>query len=299
MSSINKKSTIHLNIGQTILHFIFIIIALSYVVPFILIISVSLSSEASIAESGFSLLPKEFSIDAYRLALQNPQQLLQSYRITIIFTITATFLSVLTMGMLAYSLSRPQYKLKNALTFFVFFTMLFSGGLVPSYLLNARYLKLDNTIWIYILPSLASAWNVIIIRTNYKSLPDELIEAAKIDGANELYICFRIVMPLSVPVLATIAFLFFVGKWNDWYTAAIYVRDPKLYSLQYLLQRILREVEYMKQLAEEGQLIGEYEFPTESYRYAMALLAAGPVLIIFPFFQKYFARGLTIGAVKG
>ncbi|HHT03372.1 MAG TPA: carbohydrate ABC transporter permease, partial [Bacteroidales bacterium] len=184
-------------------------------------------------------------------------------------------------------------------TFFVLFTMLFSGGMVPTYLMNVRYLHLDNTIWIYILPGLVSAWNLIIIRTNYKSIPEELIEAAKIDGAGELYICFKIVMPICKPVLASVGFLFLVAKWNDWNTALLYITNPNLYSLQYLLQKILNEAEFLKQLAEAGQLVDGSVFPSESYRYAMALIAAGPVLLVFPFFQKYFAKGMTIGGVKG
>ena len=211
----------------------------------------------------------------------------------------ATALSVLVMGVMAYPLARPNFKLRKPFTFFVVFTMLFSGGLVPSYILNVQYLHLNDTMWIYILPGLISAYNLIIIRTNYKSLPNELIEAAKVDGAKELYICFKIVMPLCKPVLASVGFLFLVAKWNDWMTSLLYIHDAKLYSLQYLLQKILKESEYLKQLAETGQLMGGEVFPSESFRYAMALLAAGPVLVVFPFFQKYFAKGMTLGGVKG
>ena len=170
---------------------------------------------------------------------------------------------------------------------------------MPSYLLIVRYLHLNDTMLVYIFPGLVSAYSVMIIRTNYRSIPYELIEAAKVDGASELFICFRIVMPLSKPVLASIGFLFLVDKWNDWMTSMLYIRDPKLYSLQYLLQRILNEAEYLRQLADTGALMGGEVFPTESFRYAMALVAAGPVLLIFPFFQKHFAKGMTLGGVKG
>lgn len=147
---------------------------------------------------------------------------------------------------------------------------------------------------------LVSAWNMIVLRTNFQKIPTALIESAKIDGASEYRICFQIVLPLSVPAIATIAFFYFVGKWNDWNTAVIYIRDINLYSLQYLLQRILREAEFLKQLSAE-QMAQESQtvIPTESYRFAMALLAGGPVLVIFPFFQKYFSKGLTVGSVKG
>ena len=178
--------------------------------------------------------------------------------------------------------------------------MLFNGGIVPTYLLITKYLQLKNTYWVYILPSVASAWNLIVLRTNFQQLPDALVESAKIDGASEYRICFSIVLPLSVPAMATIGFLYFVGKWNDWTTCVYYINKPYLYSLQYLLQRILREAEFLKQLsAEQAALEAGAQIPTESFRFAMAVLAAGPVLVIFPFFQKYFSKGLTIGAVKG
>lgn len=287
--------------GQLILHIIFIIMCALYLIPFLMIISVSLTSEASLLKDGYGLIPKEFSLEAYKLVFADPTQILTSYRVTIIFTATATFLAVLIMGIMAYPLSRPNYKYGKVLSFYVLFTMLFSGGMVPSYLLIVKYLHLNNTIWVYILPGLISAYNLLIIRTNYKSLPNELIEAAKIDGAEEVFICFKIVMPLCKPVLASIGFLFLVSKWNDWNTALLYITNPDLYSLQFLLQKILREIEYLQQLAMEGMSeIGDMtELPSESFRYAMAMVAAGPVLCVFPFFQKYFAKGMTLGGVKG
>ncbi|HIY59535.1 MAG TPA: carbohydrate ABC transporter permease [Candidatus Eisenbergiella pullistercoris] len=285
--------------GQIVLHAAFILLVLMYVVPFVLTISISFSDETSLIRNGYSLIPHEFSLEAYKMVFRNPGQILQSYKVTILFTVVATALAVLVMGVMAYPLSRPTFRFRGPLSFFVLFTMLFSGGMVPTYLLIVKYLHMDNTIWVYILPGLVSAYNLIIIRTNYRSLPEELIEAAKIDGARELYICFKIVMPLCKPVLASVGFLFFVAKWNDWNTALLYITDPKLYSLQYLLQKILNEAEFLKQLAEAGELMGGEVFPSESYRYAMALVAAGPVLCVFPFFQKYFARGMTLGGVKG
>ncbi len=292
----NKKK---LAWGQIILHVVFITMITCYIVPFILCISISFSDESSLVREGYSLIPKVFSTDAYKMVFNNPRQLLQSYGVTILFTFAATVLAVLTMALLAYPLSRPNYKFKGVLSFFVFFTMLFSGGMVPSYLLIVRYLHLNDSILVYILPGLVSAYSVMIIRTNYRCIPNELIEAAKVDGAKELFIFFRIIMPLSKPVLASIGFLFLVNKWNDWMTSMLYIRNPRLYSLQYLLQRILNEAEYLRQLADTGLLMGGEVFPTESFRYAMALVATGPVLIIFPFFQKYFAKGMTLGGVKG
>lgn len=290
-----KKS----RIGQLVLNGIFIILAICYIVPFVMVISVSLTDETTLYQTGYSLIPKEFSTYAYELIFRNPGQMIDAYVVNIIFTLAATVLSTLVMALLAYPLARPNFLWKKQLNFLVYFTMLFSGGMVPSYLLITNVLHLNDTIWVYILPGLVSAYNVMIIRTNYRAIPDELIEAAKIDGAKELFICFKIVVPLSKPGLASIAFLFLVGKWNDWMTSMLYIRNPKLYSLQYLLQRLLKEIDFLKSATELGALDAGVTLPTETLRFAMALVAAGPVLIIFPFFQKYFTKGMTLGGVKG
>lgn len=265
----------------------------------LLTISISLTDEGALVRDGYSLWPGTVSFDAYKLAFKNPQQIIRSYEVTAFYSLMSTGLGVMVMGLMAYPLSRPNFRFKKFVTFYVFFTMLFSGGMVPSYLLITKYLHLDNNILVYILPHMVSAWNIIIIRTNYQTLPNELFDAAEIDGASEAYICFRIVMPLCKPVLASVGFLFLVPRWNDWQTSLLYITDPDLYSLQYILQRILREANYLKSLADSGDMSGNAFFPTESFKYAMALIAAGPVLVAFPFFQKHFAKGLTIGAVKG
>ena len=286
--------------GQIALHIFFILLSLCYILPFILMVSVSFTDEDAITSFGFSLLPSVFSVEAYKLAFRNPAQLIQSYQVTAIVSFAGMALHCLVMSLMAYGLSRREYKFRSFFTYLAFFTMLFSGGLVPTYLLISKYLKLKNTLWVYILPSIASCWNMIVLRTNFQQLPDALVESAKIDGASEYRICFQIVLPLSVPAIATVGFLYFVGKWNDWTTCLYYISKPKLYSLQYLLQRILREAEYLKQLsAEQLSVESNTVVPTESFRFAMALLASGPVLVIFPFFQKYFSKGMTIGAVKG
>lgn len=290
-----------ITLGRVILHLFLIALSLTYILPLILMVSISVSSEQSIVEYGYSFIPKAFSLDAYRQAFANPQQIIDSYKVTAIFSIIATILAMLVQSLMAYPLSRANFKSKKFLTTYLFITMLFSGGLVPSYILNTQYLHLQDTIWVYILPCLTSVWNVIIFRTFFQGLPEGLVEAAKIDGAKEIQIFFRIIFPLSRPVLASLGFMYLVGKWNDWNTALLYIREPKLYSLQYLLQRILREAEFVKGLQETNSagLITTDILPTESMRYAMAILAAGPMLIVFPFFQKYFVKGLTVGSVKG
>ena len=293
------KRNIKMNSGQIILHFFFILITIAYIAPLLLVVSASFSTEQSLIGAGFTLIPKEFSLEAYELVFKNPTQILNSYKTNIIYCTVNAVLSVLVMALTAYPLARDSFRLKGPVTFYFFFTMLFSGGLVPSYMINTRLLHLNNTMGIYIWPSLMSVYSMLIIRTNYKNVPKELIEAAKIDGATEMYICFKIVVPLSKAAIASMLFLDFVGNWNNWMISSIYIRNPELYSLQYLLQRILREAEFVKQQAELGLETGLEILPVETLRYSMAMVAAGPVLLVFPLFQKHFVKGMTIGSVKG
>ena len=193
----NKKNKKKFRWGQLCLNIFFIIASSTYILPLILMLSISVSSESSITEFGYSFLPKELGFDGYKAVFNNPKQLLDSYKVTIFYSVVATFLSMLLESMAAYPLSRRNYKFKKSVTMYMFITMLFSGGMVPHYLLNTKYLHLDNTIWIYIIPGLVGAWNIFIMRTFFQGLPDGLVEAAKIDGASEYLIFFRIIIPLS------------------------------------------------------------------------------------------------------
>ena len=286
-----------------IINLLFCLGSLMFILPFVLIIAASFTDEQALLAQGYRLIPAEFSTEAYKYVFRNPQQLIDSYKITIIYSIAATFLGVVVMSMLAYPLSKPNYKYKKIVTFFIFFTMLFSGGLIPTYIWLTRYLHMGDSIWVYILPNLVNAFHVIVIRTFFQGLPQSLTEAAKIDGASELKTFFTIVIPLSKPVIATISLLTLLARWNDWNTALIYIKSTNLYSLQYLLQKILREVEFVKNMAESTPIAGidmdASTLPSETMRFAMCMVAAGPMLVVFPFFQKYFAKGLTVGAVKG
>ena len=294
-----KKSK---RIPNIIINIMFCLGSLVFILPFVLIISASFSDEQTLLSEGYKLIPSVFSTEAYKYVFRNPQQLLDSYKVTIIYSIVATVLGVVVMAMLAYPLSRPNYKYKKIATFFIFFTMLFSGGLIPTYIWITRYLHLGDTIWVYILPCLVNAFHVIVIRSFFQGLPQALMESAKINGASELQTFFKIVMPLSKPVIATISLLTLLSRWNDWNTALIYIKSSNLYSLQYLLQKILREAEFVKNMAESSPVAGVdldlSNLPSVTIRFAMCMVAAGPMLIIFPFFQKYFAKGLTVGAVK-
>lgn len=287
--------------GQIILTIILACLAAAVIIPFLILVSVSFSEEKDILQNGYQLIPENFSLEAYKYVLKNPEQILQAYKITILFSFVTTVLGVLFMSLLAYPLSRSDLPGRNIINFLIFFTTLFSGGLVPSYLLNTKYLHLDDTIWIYIVPSLVSVWHVFMIRTFFKGLPDGIIEAAMIDGASQTRILFGIVMPLSKPVLATVALFTFLGKWNSWFESMLYIKNQELVSLQYFLQRIMRNIQMMKEASDTGGLVVEIgtDIPGETARMAMAVLVAGPALFVFPFFQKYFVKGLTVGGVKG
>ncbi len=287
-----KKST-----GQIALHMVFLALMVVYILPILVLIASSFTDETALIQNGYSLIPSRFSLEAYVTAFRNPMKMVMAYGVNIFYTLLSTALSTLVVSLLAYPLSRDNFIWQKQLNFFVYFTMLFSGGLVPSYLLIRNILHLDDTIWVYIVPCLVSAYNVLIVRTSYRAIPNELVEAAKIDGAHELYICFRIIIPLSKASIASVSFLYLVDRWNDWMTSMLYIRNPDLYSLQYLLQKLLREAEALKNYAAAGD--ASAAMPTETLRFAMALVAAGPVLLIFPFFQKYFTKGMTLGGVKG
>lgn len=290
------------NYGQIILHFVFILIALCYILPLMITISTSFTDEDALKdpELGFGVIPSKFSTVAYEQIFKKPEQIINGYKTTIAFSALATALHLFTIGLFAYPLSRNHFIFRKPLNFLILIMMLFSAGSVPGYVVNTQYLGLYDNFWIYVLPAAFSAYNCILVRTNYKAVPAELLESARIDGASELRICFSIVIPLSKATLASVGFLFLVGKWNDWSTCQVYIRDMELYSLQYLLQRILMDAQFIKQMIESGEMNeAQVTLPTESLRYAMAVVAAGPMMFVFPFFQKYFAKGMTLGSVKG
>lgn len=268
--------------------------------PLWMLISVSLSSEADISKYGYLLIPKKVDFSAYKYVFSNPTAIIDAYKVTFFFSVVAMALSVLLQSMIAYPLSKRTFKAKRGLSFYLYFTMLFGGGMVPTYILLTRYLHLDDTVWIYILPGLISPWNVFMMRTFFSQIPYEISESVLVDGGNEYIIYAKFILPLSKPVLATIALLTFLGKWNSWSESMLYINNPKLYSLQFLLQEIMQKVE-MLQNSNIGMNVqlDVSDIPSETARMAMAMVVAGPALIVFPFFQKYFVKGLTVGSVKG
>lgn len=287
-------------IGQMALMFAFTILCVLFIMPFVLLVSVSFSNEADIAMNGYKFWPENFDLSAYKYIFKNPTTILNAYKVTAFYSILGTVLSVFLQSLIAYTLSWGRMRGRKVISFYLYFTMLFSGGLVPTYILLTQYLHLDNTIWIYIIPGLISPWNVFMIRTFFNNLPYEIYESSVIDGASEFRIYAQMAMPLSKPVLATIALMTFLARWNDWNTSLMYIDNSKLFSLQYLLQKILKDITLLQQMEGTGHgMMNVMDIPSETVRMAMAIVVAGPALVIFPFFQKYFVKGITVGSVKG
>lgn len=278
---------------------IFIIICAIVLYPFLLLVSVSFSRETDVIYNGFKLIPEHFDLSAYKYVFSNPTTVLNAYKVTGIFSVASMVFSTLLIAMIAYPLSSPKLRCKKQLSFYLYFTMLFHGGLVPSYILITQYLHLNDTIWVYILPSLISPWHVFMMRTFFADIPPALIESMKIDGASEFKIFRTLIIPLSKPVIATVALLHFLAKWNDWYTSMLYINNQELISLQYLLQKILRDIDFMTENTNTFVELDISKIPTTTVQMAMAMIVAGPAMFVFPFFQKYFVKGLTVGSVKG
>lgn len=285
------------------IHLFFILFSLLFIIPLWYVISISISNEDLVIQEGYKLIPLKVDFSAYKYVFANSTNIVDAYKVTAFTSIVGTILSLLIMSAAAYPLSRNNFNGKKIITFLFFFTMLFGGGTIPTYILITKYLNLGNTIWVYIVQGLCSAFNIIIIRTFFQGLSISIIESAKIDGANEFRIFFGMVLPMSKPVLATIGLITLLGKWGDWYTSLLYIRDQRLYTLQYLLQKVLREAEFIRAMSLEmpvGVSVNASNgAPTETMKFALCVIASGPMLVVFPFFQKYFAKGFTVGAVKG
>ncbi len=297
INSISPKTNVFLSI-------LMIIGCICIIAPLLLVVSISLSSQQSIDANGYQFWPSEFSAQAYTYLFKVGGTMWWSYGMTVFYTVFGTVTSLFVMSMFAYALSRKALKGRRFLAFFNYFTALFGGGLVPAYLLITKYLNIDNTIWVFILPGLVSPFYVLMLRAFMQSsIPESILESAKLDGANEFHIFFRIVLPLSKAGLATIGLFTVVNKWNDWFTGVLYIQDKKLQPIMTLLQNLQNNIEYLKAgsaasaTAQGMQMLKE--MPTESTRMAITIIAILPLLIAYPFFQKYFVKGLTVGSVKG
>ena len=285
---------------KAFVHLFFVLYGFICIVPFLLIVSISLSNETDIINKGFSLIPEHFSGAAYSQIFQNPKSLINAYGVTILNAVAGTALAIIMQAMLGYVLSRDTCAFKKPINIMLVITMFFHGGLIPSYVINTQVFHLGDTIWIYILSGCMSAYTVFVFRTFFSTIPKSLIESAQLDGATEMQMLAKITVPLSKPVLATFTFTGMLSRWNDYSIPMYYITDDKLYNLQYLLQQILNEATFLKQLKDSmPQVADAVAIPSETLKFAMCILAAGPMVLVFPFFQKYFAKGMVVGAVKG
>ena len=279
------------------------LISLLMILPMLLVIIVSFSSEASIADVGYSFFPSEFTLQGYQYLMKMGDQVGQSYLVTIFYTITGTVMSLCVMSMYAFVIAQKRFAAHKFLTWLMFFTMLFSGGLVPSYIINTRYLHLNNTVWIFLLPSLANAYNVIILRTFILStIPDSLFEAERIDGAGHFRVFISVVLPLFKAGLATIGLFNVITRWNDWFTGMLYITNNDLIPLQTLLQKIQSSIDFLKQNAAVAGTPDGLQYlrtvPSQGLRMACTVIIVLPILTAYPFFQRYFVQGLTMGSIK-
>ena len=287
--------------SNLVLNILMIICCILALFPIYVIIISSITSEAALTANGYRLWPREFSTMAYSFLFSQGSIVITAYKNTIISTVAGTFLSVLMVGLYAYPLSREGFKFKGFLTFFAFFTMLFSGGLVSYYMVMRQVLQIGNSLWALFLPSAFSPFWVIVMRTFYKSnVPDEIIESARIDGASEWRTLFQIVMPLAIPGLATVALFSAIGIWNNFFNCLLLVDDAKYYNLQFTIYTTLNNIRFLLENADKMQgLVNISELPSQTFRMAMAVVTVGPIIFAYPFFQRFFIRGLTIGAIKG
>lgn len=286
-------------IGNAIIYIITALFGIFCLVPMLLVIMVSFTSEEVIKKYGYSLFPKKFSVEAYRLLFSNGDAVVNSYKVTIFVTIVGTLIAVAITGMAAYTLINKEVKYRNSLSLFFFIPMVFNGGIVPWYLICTK-LGLKDSIMSLIIPNLIfSPFNLFLVRNFMKDIPDSLMESAKIDGASDPTIAFKIYFPLSMPVLATVALFYGLGYWNDWWNAIMLVDEQKLYPLQYLLFKLQSEIQMLRDIQSMSGGLATAKLPSESLKMATAVITVGPIVFLYPFLQRYFVKGLTIGSVKG
>lgn len=282
---------------QVVANIIMFLLLIICLFPFILLVTSSLTEESTLIRDGYALIPKKWSLGSYTYMLGQGDKIVRAYGITILVTFVGTVASMLLTILMAYPLSRKDLPFRNAFAFYVFFTMLFNGGVVPSYMMWTQVFGIKNTIWALIFPNLvANGFFIILYKNNFSmNIHPALIEAAKIDGAGEFFIYRKIVLPLSLPILATVGLMTGLGYWNDWTNGIYYITEERWYSLQVYLNSILSNVQAMQSM--NGAAAGG-QFPGVSIRMAMAVIGVVPILILYPFFQKYFVKGIAIGGVK-
>lgn len=292
----------HNKIGQAIMHIICILLCVACIAPFLLLITSSLTEEATLVRNGYSFLPENWSLESYLYIARKGATIFRAYGITVLVTLIGTSVSLLMTIMFAYPLSRKELPARYPLSFFVFFTMLFNGGLIPTYMMYTNTFHIKNTIFALLIPGLLmNAFYIIMMRSFFTAnIPDSLIEAARIDGAGEYLILFKVVVPLSVPMIATLALMVGLGYWNDWLNGLYYLTEPKLFSIQNVLNKMVTDVQFLQTNASSvAATLDTSKLPSVGIRMAIAVIGAIPILLVYPFFQKYFVKGIVVGGVKG
>ena len=297
-----KKGIKSITVSDKIISGTFLIYSLACILPLILVIIVSFTDENYITLHGYSFFPSKLSLNAYKFLFYDWVSLVRAYGITIYATIIGTLISLFVTSMFAYVVSRKDFKYRYQFSFFMFFTILLNGGLIPWYMMYTMYLHLKDNLLVFIVPFIFNAFNMLIFRTYFKgNIPDAVIESAKIDGATEFKIYFGLVIPLSTPVFATVALFLSLSIWNDWYISLLYIQDQKLVNLQYMMYRAMLNIQNLQKNASSIPNSSDMmrNMPNETLRMAMAIIGIGPIVLAYPYLQKYFIKGLTIGAVKG
>lgn len=301
-----NKNKIQLMKGERGFHYgalvVMILLMLFCVVPLVLMINVSFSSEASLVR-GYRFIPSEWSLSAYEFMWAKRATILRAYGLTIIITVVGTIASMIITSLFAYPLSRKDFKPRNVIAFILFFTMLFNGGITASYIVWTRLFKIKDTIWAYLLPgSLMGGMNVLLVRNYFNAnIPYSFVEAARLDGARDLTIYSKIMVPLSKPIMTTIGLFSALGYWNNWSSGLYYINNPKLYTIQVYLKKLMDSIQFLKttDLQDEAILLAARTLPTESARMAIAIIALVPILLVYPFIQKELIKGMVVGGVKG
>ncbi len=281
-------------VGDTVV----IIFAILCLLPFLIVIGSSFTSEAYIIRNGYSIWPREWSFESYKTIFESPMSIIRAYGVTIFVTVVGTALNVFLSMMAGYVLQRKDFRWRNKISFYYFFTTLFSGGLMPWYILCVKYLHMKDTIWALILPGVVSVWNILLVKGFMAGIPFEMVESAKIDGAGDFGIFLKLIWPLSKPLLATIGLFTALSYWNDWYHSMLFITNKNMYSLQYLLYKLINDAKALREIAAESGMVID-TVPIESMKMALTVVVTGPIILLYPFVQRYFVKGLTLGAVKG
>jgi putative aldouronate transport system permease protein len=296
---VNAKNKENYKTVHPFIHIIFIFSSLLCIIPIILVVAISLMHENDILLGGYTLIPRNITLNAYVTIFINAKQLIYSYATTIGVTVVGTIIGIWLTATIGYVITRKDYALRKQLTFYVFFTMLFSGGLIPSYILISKWLNMKDTYFALFVPGLVTAYNILLMKGFLQNLPTSIIEAAKIDGASELRTFISIVMPISKPAFATVGLFMAFAYWNDWMASFLYIDSNNKIMLQYMLVKVMKNLQFLNSPEALSYGIQRQDIPTYSARMAMCVIATGPILLVFPFFQRYFEKGLTLGSVKG